>query len=125
MIPTLSRRSWLAVPALVGLLLVGCSEGDGTPPTSDAHPDATFGVADTAAASPIYPLDTCVISGAKLGSMGEVHEVEVEGRVVKLCCTGCEDQLRAEPAKYLAMLDDAAAIVQPNDDGHAHDQHDH
>jgi hypothetical protein len=121
MIPTLARQSLFAVPALAGLLLAGCSNGDSTPPTSEATP----GVADTSAAPPPYPLDTCVVSGEKLGTMGEVYEVEVEGRTVKLCCAGCEDQLRAEPAKYLAMLDDATANVHPNDDGHGHDQHDH
>lgn len=123
MILNLARQPLCVVPALAGLLLVGCSNGDSTPPTSDATP----GVADTSAASDAeasYPLDTCVVSGEKLGSMGEGYEVEVEGRTVKLCCAGCEDQLRAEPAKYLAILDDAAVNVHPNDDGHGHDQHD-
>lgn len=57
--------------------------------------------------------------------MGEVYEIEVEGRTVKLCCAGCEEQLRADPAKYLALLDAPTAIENSNEDGHGHEQHDH
>jgi hypothetical protein len=104
------------------VVLAGCSEQADTPASMPSDPPAVETV-ESAVAS--YPLDTCVVSGEKLGTMGEVYEVEVEGRTVKLCCAGCEDQLRAEPAKYLAMLDDAAAHVHPNGDGHGHEPHDH
>jgi hypothetical protein len=30
--------------------------------------------------------------------------VSVQGREVFLCCSNCEDKLRAEPDKYLAKL---------------------
>lgn len=111
-----------AVPILAGLLLVGCSDGDSTPPQSEASPSVAEN--DTAAPPP-YLLDTCVVSGEKLGSMGEPIVIQLEGRTVKLCCAGCEDQLRADPAKYLAKLDNPTANDTPPADGHDHDQHGH
>lgn len=60
-----------------------------------------------------YPLDTCVASGDKLGSMGKSPEYiyRVEGkpdRLLVFCCNSCEDDFMKEPAKYLAQLDAAA-----------------
>ncbi|MCC5829144.1 MAG: hypothetical protein JJU36_06815 [Phycisphaeraceae bacterium] len=56
-----------------------------------------------------YPLDTCVVSGEKLDSMGGPITVEVEGRQVKLCCDGCIDALNENPERYLSKLDEAKA----------------
>jgi hypothetical protein len=60
-----------------------------------------------------YPLKTCLVSGEDLGSMGEavpyVHRVAGKpDRVVFMCCEGCIDDFKAEPAKYLKKVDDAA-----------------
>jgi hypothetical protein len=60
-----------------------------------------------------YPLTTCVVSGEKLGGMGDAFEyVHKEAgkpdRRVLLCCEGCVDDFKKEPAKYLAKLDEAA-----------------
>ncbi|MAW60603.1 MAG: hypothetical protein CMJ94_07185 [Planctomycetes bacterium] len=52
-----------------------------------------------------YLLETCLVSGKKLGSMGKPIDVEVEGRAMKLCCKGCIKKLKAEPKKYLDALD--------------------
>jgi hypothetical protein len=59
-----------------------------------------------------YPLNTCLVSDEDLGSMGEavpyVHRVAGKpDRVVFLCCEGCIDDFKADPAKYLKKLDDA------------------
>ncbi len=56
-----------------------------------------------AAAKP-YPLDVCAVSGEKLGSMGEPAVVLVGDQVVKLCCGGCMDDVKADPAKVLSKL---------------------
>ncbi|MEQ9460453.1 MAG: hypothetical protein RIG82_05835 [Phycisphaeraceae bacterium] len=40
--------------------------------------------------------------------MGSPIEVQVKGRTVLLCCSGCEASLRADPESYLAKLDEAA-----------------
>jgi hypothetical protein len=49
----------------------------------------------------------CPVTRKALGSMGTPVRLEVAGRVVFLCCAGCEDALKAEPAKYLAALPSA------------------
>jgi membrane fusion protein, copper/silver efflux system len=46
----------------------------------------------------------CPVTNKPLGSMGTPTRVVVTGRVVFLCCDGCEDALKQEPAKYLARL---------------------
>ena len=60
-----------------------------------------------------YPLKTCLVSDEALGSMGEaapyVHRVAGQAdRVVFVCCEGCIDDFKANPAKFLAKVDAAA-----------------
>jgi hypothetical protein len=57
-----------------------------------------------------YPLDVCLTSDEKLGSMGKPPEFiyRVDGkpdRLVIFCCSGCEDDFLEDPSKYLAKLD--------------------
>jgi YHS domain-containing protein len=54
-----------------------------------------------------YPLTTCPVTNRPLGSMGEPAERILGGRLVRLCCPPCERQLRANPARFTAQLDDA------------------
>jgi len=54
-----------------------------------------------------YPLDTCAVSGEKLGSMGEPIDRVVGNRLVRLCCKGCDKGLEKDPAAALARLDAA------------------
>lgn len=54
-----------------------------------------------------YPLDICIVTGMKLGSMGEPAEEIVGTRLIRYCCASCKDTLREEPAKYIKRLDDA------------------
>lgn len=56
------------------------------------------------AQAPTYPLDTCAVSGEKLGSMGKPHVIVHEGQEIKFCCSGCEPDFKKEPAKFLAKL---------------------
>lgn len=51
-----------------------------------------------------YPLDVCVVSGKKLGSMGEPYTIEHNGTTVKFCCKHCLPKFDKEPATYLAKL---------------------
>jgi hypothetical protein len=46
----------------------------------------------------------CPVTGAPLDSMGGPVRLVVEGRIVFVCCKGCEGPLRQEPAKYLSKL---------------------
>jgi Cu(I)/Ag(I) efflux system membrane fusion protein len=49
----------------------------------------------------------CPVTRAKLGSMGEPLPVEVENQKLWVCCAGCPEKLKAEPARYLAALEPA------------------
>jgi YHS domain-containing protein len=46
----------------------------------------------------------CPVSGEPLGSMGKPYKITVKGQTVFLCCSGCEEEIRKEPDKYLAKL---------------------
>jgi len=56
-----------------------------------------------------YPLKTCIISGDKLGEMGDPFVYEYEGREIKFCCKGCLKDFKKEPAKYIKKIDEEEA----------------
>ena len=70
-------------------------------PAEEAAPEA--------ASTDSYPLDTCVVSGEKLGEMGEPHVIVHEGTTVKFCCKSCLKDFNEDPAKYIAMIKEAEA----------------
>lgn len=60
-----------------------------------------------------YPLDTCVVSGEKLGGeMGEPIDVIHKNRLVRLCCKGCKKALAKDPEVLIAKLDKAVVERQ-------------
>ena len=101
--------------------LAACSEGTDAPSSGSSDPEST-GNAD-------YPLDVCVVSGEKLGSMGDPVVVKIEGQTFKLCCASCEEKLRADPDKYAKMLETGKVETSHNGPGsHGdgdHSGHDH
>ena len=46
----------------------------------------------------------CPVTGEPLDSMGGPVRVDLDGRVVFVCCKSCEKPLRKKPAEYLAKL---------------------
>lgn len=66
--------------------------------------DAVAGAAPTAKP---YTLDTCIVTGEKLGSMGEPVVVVREGREIKFCCKGCIKDFDKNTAKFLKEIDAA------------------
>lgn len=60
-----------------------------------------------------YPLDTCVVSGEKLGSMGDPVVLEQNGQEVKFCCKACIKDFQAAPAKFMAKIEAANKKVKP------------
>jgi hypothetical protein len=60
--------------------------------------------AEQIAAAKPYPLDTCLASGEKLGSMGEPPVYIIAGQQVKLCCAHCLPDLKKDTAKLMAKL---------------------
>lgn len=51
-----------------------------------------------------YPLDTCLVSGEKLGEMGKPVVFVHEGQEIKVCCKPCKPKFLKDPAKYLEKL---------------------
>jgi hypothetical protein len=62
-----------------------------------------------------YPMDTCIISGKKLGSMGDPISFIVNNRHVQVCCAGCEAPAKADAAATIAKLDKAVIAKQSKD----------
>ena len=51
-----------------------------------------------------YKLETCIVSGEKLGEMGEPFVFVHEGQEIKLCCKSCMKKFDKDPAKFLKKL---------------------
>lgn len=64
----------------------------------------------------LYPLSTCVVSGDKLGSMGDAVDYVHGGRLIRFCCNGCIADFKSDPDKFLEMID--AAVVARNADSY-------
>ncbi|MAE67116.1 MAG: hypothetical protein CMJ18_22885 [Phycisphaeraceae bacterium] len=110
-------RVVFAMPILVVVLLVlSACQGNGSNPEGGA-----------AQASGAYPLDTCVVSGEPLDTLGEPIVIDHEGREVRFCCSPCIKQFKKEPDKYLALIDKAIAsgARSVTDDDASHGDHGH
>lgn len=62
-----------------------------------------------------YPLDTCPVSGEKLGKdatvvvLADMKDPVLNGTQVKFCCPKCVDSFRKDPEKYVGKMNDAIA----------------
>lgn len=72
---------------------------------------AIFAILGAGCASPAssakvipYTLDTCLVTGNELGSMGDVVTEVYEGRQLKFCCKPCVRKFHLNPQKYLSKL---------------------
>jgi hypothetical protein len=55
-----------------------------------------------------YVLKQCPVSDEKYGGdMGDPIDVVVGGRLVRVCCKDCTDEVEKEPAKFVEMIDAA------------------
>ncbi|MBM4107978.1 MAG: hypothetical protein FJ255_04085 [Phycisphaerae bacterium] len=54
-----------------------------------------------------YPLSKCPVSDEALDSMGGPVDVVVAGRLVRLCCDGCKEDVEKAPARFIAAVDGA------------------
>jgi hypothetical protein len=109
----------LALSAVLGAALVGCSaEQKADPGSTTATPSTQSSTAEMQtseedqelvdALAKLSPEDralaeaqkTCPVTGELLGSMGVPIKVTVEGRDAFVCCEGCVDELKNNFAKY-------------------------
>ncbi len=81
-----------------------------TLPAEPAQPDEPAAMPQ-ATDDDAYPIDFCLVSGAKLGSMGKPVTVQYQGRTVKFCCESCISAFQASPDEYLTKLDEAAGTL--------------
>ena len=56
-----------------------------------------------------YPLDTCIVSGEKIGADPNMkpYTFTHEGREIKLCCKGCLKDFNKDKAKYVKKIEEA------------------
>lgn len=83
--------------------------------TFRAEPTKYLGKVDDALVKqqlPFYPLETCPVSGKKLGEMGEPVSVIYKNRLVRFCCPGCKAEFLEDPSKYVAKIDAAVIAAQ-------------
>jgi YHS domain-containing protein len=85
----------LVAVSLLGGFLAGCAGDPATP-------------AVQAQVKP-YTLTNCVVSGDKLGEMGDPYVFVYEGREIKFCCKGCVKDFKKDPAKYVKKIEEAEA----------------
>jgi YHS domain-containing protein len=86
---------------LVSVAVLGASVAGAA---DDAKADAKSG-----AKPKPYPLKTCMISGDKLGEMGEPYVYVYEGQEIKFCCKGCLKDFKKDSAKYMKIIQEAEA----------------
>jgi hypothetical protein len=80
----------------------GATRGAGAP--AQATPPATPGSPSAEDRLLAAKQKICPVTGEPLDSMGGPVRLVMEGRTVFVCCKGCEEPLRKDPAKYLSKL---------------------
>ncbi len=85
-------------PLIVGVLLAAFCAG----------PLAGF-AADKKAKLKPYTLKICIVTGDKLGEMGDPYVYEYEGREIKLCCKSCVKDFKKDTAKYIKKIEEEEA----------------
>jgi len=93
----------LVTVAVVSVSLLVC-HADDQKPASDAQKPA----ADAPKPIP-YPLNTCLVCGMKLGSMGAPDVFVYQGQEIKVCDKSEQADFEKSPDKYLKKLADAVA----------------
>ena len=112
-----SRRGLLCVIVLT-ILIMGAACGGGEDESAEAVGEkvkmeegkvAEVPETEAEAEAPVkpYPLNTCIVSDAELGSMGEPITYVHEGQEVKFCCAGCINEFKSDPEKYMKKLETA------------------
>jgi len=101
-------KKWTAIISSIaaGFLFAGCGGGEKAAATSNVVDPNVIA----------FPLDICLVGDKKLGSMGRPHTFVHEGREIKFCCEGCDDEFKANTAKYIKKFDDAVAAKKAAED---------
>ena len=87
-------RNFTPVAILSGFLFISAAPkilADGTNSVSATPPKPDL-------------LQTCPVSGDKLGDMGKPYVFVYKGQEVKLCCPNCKSDFDKDPGKYMKMI---------------------
>ena len=100
----------VAMLSLVGLRLAAspstvASPADPSSPSMAAEAAAGLLEPDKSDQELIEKQKTCPVTDAVLGSMGTPVKVQVKGRTVFLCCSGCKKTFLKNVDKYLEKID--------------------
>ncbi len=102
--------------ALLVLVCNAWAEDTATPATSATAASAVSSeesAKETAvAAAARYPLEKCIVTGEKLGEMGDPVVKNYDGREVKFCCKMCVKGFEKDQAKWMKKLDEELIAVQ-------------
>lgn len=94
-------RKWTTIICgiVAAIVFAGCDGGGEATATVEAEDSNVTA----------YPMETCMVSGKKLGAMGEPSRLVHEGREIKFCCEGCDGEFNSNLEKYTKIFDDAVA----------------
>lgn len=68
----------------------------------------------------------CPVSGQKVGEMGDIVQVEYNGKMYNLCCSMCAKDFKKNPEKYSAIAESEMVGEEVEDvDQATHGHHDH
>lgn len=88
-IKTMKRRPLFAALLLTGFASLFSAQAAEEAPKPKAKP---------------YPLETCIVSGEKLGGMGKPMVFEYKGQEVKLCCKSCKSKFDKDADALLKKI---------------------
>ena len=107
------------MPAVLAAALSGCGRVRSPAKETSKDPAASQAADDLPGLKELDTADRklaekqkyCPVSGNLLGTadMGKPYKMTVKGRVLFLCCDGCEDEIKKDPDKYLKKLDQLTA----------------
>ncbi len=103
-------------PLIAGVLLVAYCAAPLAAFAADDPKPADPKPADSKTKLKPYPLETCIVSGDKLGEMGKPVVYEYEGREIKFCCKSCIKDFKKEPEKFCKKIDEEAAKLKKEKD---------
>jgi len=92
------KRTLMVIPLLALLA--------GAPALLTSCATSRAGDSTQAAAKP-YPLNYCLVSGDKIGEMGEPVKLVYKGQEFKFCCKDCVKDFNKDPDKFMQKLAEA------------------
>jgi YHS domain-containing protein len=104
------RNVGLALALLTVASLVTAQEPAAVKSTS-TEPDSAA-AAQAVKEAEAYPFNYCIVTGEKLGSMGDPVVKTYDGREVKFCCGACPKTFEKDKAKWMKKLDAAVIAAQ-------------